>query len=446
MGEPGFPQKIDSQNGYNAMSITTALHAKPTAETCDLTIPLLNMGVKMLNRLMMSHGEKGICPIHLSMLAGKSVAVDVSIYMYRFLKTKELVSGFYRMCLLFKTYNITPVFVFDGKPPSEKSRVLDERRTAKKKATDELREVKKQIAECEAILRRHAGDISGALVDLSGNVIEDAAPEDVEDAATGAATADMNREGVERRVENLNAQAKKLSSKSVYLKSYHISDVMKLVSRQGFAYVKAPGEADVVCAAMCRSGEVYAVLSDDTDLFVYGCPRVLRYFSMSHHSCKLYTTQRILDEMNMDQRKFTLLAVLSGTDYEHDYNDDFGTMFNIFMIYHFLNTPAVWKLLSPLIRGEPLPKLCMKRGTKAKMPENFLSRYLYFIHFVTKHIESIRGALAQFERDAAVVNADSCSEAAKGDGSVTDVYTVVTDEPDEDGLRRLLEYNYIFIV
>lgn len=407
------------------------------------------MGIKMLNTLMQRHGSAGIQPIHLSMLAGKSIAVDVSIYMYRFLKTKELISGFYRMCQMFKAYNITPVFVFDGKAPDEKSRVLEERREAKRQAADELREVERQIAACEAVLSSQTGDISGALVDLSGNVVVE---EDVAAAANvspvlapAVAPAPEEVSHVERRVVELNAQARRLHSKSVYLKSYHIRDVVKLVARQGLAYVKAPGEADVVCAAMCRRGEVFAVLSDDTDLFAYGCPRVMRYFSMSHHSCQLYDTAAIMREMGLDPQKFLLMAVLSGTDYEHEYKDDFGTMFNIFMIYHFLSTPAVWRLVAPLVRGEPLKEIRIAKGSAVRMPEHFLSRYLYFIHFVTKHIESIRAAMAQFEGDPAAT-ANAASGAVAGEGGVAEVYTVVRDEPDQENLERLLGFNAIFIV
>lgn len=40
---------------------------------------------------------------------------------------------------------------------------------------------------------------------------------------------------------------------------------------------KAPPryEADAQLAYMCRAGYLHAVISEDSDLFVYGCPRVL---------------------------------------------------------------------------------------------------------------------------------------------------------------------------
>jgi len=47
----------------------------------------------------------------------------------------------------------------------------------------------------------------------------------------------------------------------------------------GVSYIDADGEADQLCASLVLKNKVYACLSEDMDLFVYGCPRVLRYLS-----------------------------------------------------------------------------------------------------------------------------------------------------------------------
>ena len=59
-----------------------------------------------------------------------------------------------------------------------------------------------------------------------------------------------------------------------------IEEVKKLIKLFGLSYVTADGEADEICAKMVISNQAYACLSEDTDLFVYGCPRVLRYISL----------------------------------------------------------------------------------------------------------------------------------------------------------------------
>lgn len=51
------------------------------------------------------------------------------------------------------------------------------------------------------------------------------------------------------------------------------------------------------------------------DMFVYGCSRVLRYFSLLNHTFVMYDTKKILDELGLTQQEFREICVLSGTDY-----------------------------------------------------------------------------------------------------------------------------------
>jgi len=60
---------------------------------------------------------------------------------------------------------------------------------------------------------------------------------------------------------------------------------------------------------------VWACLSEDMDMFVYGCPRVLRYFSLLNHTAVLYKMKYILQELGVTQKEFREMCVLSGTDY-----------------------------------------------------------------------------------------------------------------------------------
>ena len=59
---------------------------------------------------------------------GKTVVIDTSIYLYRYNSNNELFENFYSMLTLFKLNKITPLFIFDGKPPPEKYDKLNERK------------------------------------------------------------------------------------------------------------------------------------------------------------------------------------------------------------------------------------------------------------------------------------------------------------------------------
>ena len=60
----------------------------------------------------------------------------------------------------------------------------------------------------------------------------------------------------------------------------------------------------------------YACLSEDMDMVGYGCPRVLRYFSLVNETVIQYNYRLILKDLNkIDKEDFTTLCVLAGTDY-----------------------------------------------------------------------------------------------------------------------------------
>jgi 5'-3' exonuclease len=88
----------------------------------------------------------------------------------------------------------------------------------------------------------------------------------------------------------------------------------------GVIYYDAPGEADVLCAYLLKIDKVWACMSDDMDMFLYGCPRVMRNLSLLNHTVSLYDTNTILEELDMSENNFREIMVLSGTDYNTDSN------------------------------------------------------------------------------------------------------------------------------
>jgi len=79
------------------------------------------MGIRNLNKYITNNcNETAIRKIHIRDLAGKKIAVDASIYIYRFLGENKLVDHMYLMTSIFRAYDIIPVFVFDGTPPRRK--------------------------------------------------------------------------------------------------------------------------------------------------------------------------------------------------------------------------------------------------------------------------------------------------------------------------------------
>jgi hypothetical protein len=115
--------------------------------------------------------------------------------------------------------------------------------------------------------------------------------------------------------ENMLQELSVLKQQFIRVTDDDIQKVKGLLTAYGVMYYESTNEADEVCAYMVRSGKAWACLSDDMDMFVYGCTRVLRNVSLLNKTAILYDTPCILEELCMNEDVFKQIMVLSGTDY-----------------------------------------------------------------------------------------------------------------------------------
>lgn len=234
------------------------------------------MGVRSLNRFIQHKCPNASARIHLRELSGKRIAVDTSIYMYRYSGEGALLENMYLMASVFRHYNIHAVFVFDGPPPPQKTDIIELR----KKKKDEAK------IQYDALVK-----ITREKKDASGCDITTTEMDDIEETM------------------------RELKKQFIRLRDCDIITVKELLVSFGFATIDAEGEADALCAKLSIRKRVDACMSDDTDMFVYGCPVVLRNISLLNHSILRYDTAEILKTLKLTQHEFKMMCVVSGTDY-----------------------------------------------------------------------------------------------------------------------------------
>ena len=251
------------------------------------------MGIRHLNRFLKDNASSSIKLCNLSELSGKKIAVDISIYMYRFASNNTLIENIYLMLSVFRHYNIIPIFIFDGKPPPEKHELLRKRKEDKREAENEYNKLK--------------------------NTLE--------------INKDMDDSDKQEIIYNMDM----LKKKFVSINKNDIENVKMLIRSYGATYYDAPGEADELCAMLNIKNKVWASLSEDMDMFVYGCPRVIRYFSLLNHTAIVYDVKGILNNLGISQKELREICVLSGTDYNLECDDTKNSLNNtlkLFKKYH----------------------------------------------------------------------------------------------------------------
>lgn len=84
--------------------------------------------------------------------------------------------------------------------------------------------------------------------------------------------------------------------------------LIEVLKREAVQFVVAPYEADAQLAWMCTAGKVAAVLSEDSDLLVYGCDRVLFKLDPKGYAEEI-CIRRLGEATELDFKNFTMTNV-----------------------------------------------------------------------------------------------------------------------------------------
>jgi len=216
------------------------------------------MGIRYLNSYLTKKCTHGICTILLGTLSHSTVVIDTSIYLYKFKSVDSLVTSMTQLLDLFQSHSIHPIFVFDGKPKINKKHTLKKRQQQKQLAWNQYQQVR--------------------------------------DTETP---------------EVLQA----LKKTFIRVSQRDVESIKLLMDSRQVRYIQAPHEADEVCARMMHQGFAQYCMSDDMDMFVYGCSRVLRQLNLQDGTATLYQLEHMLKALRISLADFQMICILSGTDY-----------------------------------------------------------------------------------------------------------------------------------
>lgn len=220
-------------------------------------------------------------------LSGKKVAIDAFNNIFQFLSiirqrdtgeplrdskgrvTSHLSGLFYRNINLIEN-GIKPIFVFDGKPPKFKRKVVKEREDIREEAREKWKKA-----------------------------VEEGRKEDI----------------------MVYAQASSKLTDNMLVESKELLDLM------GIPWVQAPSEGEAQAVKLIKDGNVFAVGSQDFDSLMFGGEILVRNLSVSGKK-KLPRKEKwievkpemiklndVLSELGVNQNQLVMMGMLIGTDY-----------------------------------------------------------------------------------------------------------------------------------
>ena len=231
------------------------------------------MGIKGLTKTITKYSPESVTNENLYKLSGKRVAVDASLILYQQLLkspgkifrnskgqiTSHITGVFYKI-MNYISLNIEMIFIFDGKPPSNKQDCINQRKEKSKKAKE----------------------------------------------ASLNTTCEQEKE--------------KLEKSSLRLTKDMIDDVKKLLSFMGVSYIHPEvGEGEGYASELCRIGYVDYVLTEDMDTMAYACPKLIR--NCIDRSIKrrdivsIFDYNKLINDIELTHEQFLDFCILCGCDY-----------------------------------------------------------------------------------------------------------------------------------
>lgn len=257
------------------------------------------MGINGLNKFVKKHARDAFIPVPIASFSGKRIAIDGNNWMYTNMATarKKVINRsdvalaepdafairreWFLMALNFiigwLSFNVTPVFSYDGRHPPEKADTKAKRRDARVAAKVKI----------DALYEQLKGDILAR----PANIVEE----------------------LRKELRNYNFIA------------YEDFELFKLVLKKiGIPSLQAVADGEHLCSSLCIEGKVAAVFSNDTDNLVYGCPLLITGFSdyatydehgyrVTHLDC--VRLDRLLAGLNISHSTFVDLCIMSGCDF-----------------------------------------------------------------------------------------------------------------------------------
>ncbi|KAI5858864.1 hypothetical protein BZA05DRAFT_382648 [Tricharina praecox] len=119
----------------------------------------------------------------------------------------------------------------------------------------------------------------------------------------------------EQELKSLRTQQKKDRRDADEVTQVMIQECQQLLTLFGLPYITAPMEAEAQCAELVKLGLVDGIVTDDSDVFLFGGTRVYRYMFNDKQVVQCYLTSDLEKEFSLDQNRLIAAALLLGSDY-----------------------------------------------------------------------------------------------------------------------------------
>ncbi len=272
------------------------------------------MGIKQLNLLIEKFCSSAKNTVKLDAYRGMKIGIDLSIFLYQIkykvnmMQLKEntgqvFIQYLTQMILQLFKYGITPLFIFDGKPPKEKEETILERKRRKDFLT----------IKCD-ILKSCA-----SMDDLSFEEFKEEVMKITNNEKYKNKIFNINENDIvdlfNKSVDELEKEYEKLNKRIIFITSEEIEASKSVFNLLGVKYIHQDCEAESLLSVLHKRNVIDAIISEDTDVLANGGRILLRGFHYDKLTVEEYCLEGILTGLEVNYEQFIDICILCGCDY-----------------------------------------------------------------------------------------------------------------------------------
>lgn len=260
------------------------------------------MGIKSLDSIIRNHAGRSISKSSLLKIRNSRVVVDISGIIYKYIlggkNNVDYIKKFKYFHNKFVKYNITAIYIFDGKAPKEKENIIKTRK-------EKIDKFKNELDICYQDLNNLPNKLNNCTT--FNNYIINKYFEKNEKPRNYLVKSLV--------IDKINISIKRNISKTRYMNKDKITELKDFMKENKILYYQSDIEADNICSAFVKKSIANYCISDDTDMFIYGCPNVIRNINFYNEEIDIYNLDTMLTTLSIDFPQFKDLCILLGCDY-----------------------------------------------------------------------------------------------------------------------------------
>ncbi|MCU0642572.1 MAG: flap endonuclease-1 [archaeon] len=199
-----------------------------------------------------------------------------------------------------------------------------------------------------------------------------------------------------------------------------LAESRELLEAMGIAVYQAPGEGEMQCAELVKSGQAFAVASQDYDTLAVGGKRLIQNLTLSRKkktrsgyifiAPEMIEYEKVLNELGIDGDQLISLAILVGTDFNPGGVKGIGPKKALSLVKEKKYPVAIFKELEeqgrldfkwqevfeifkkPNVTRE---KVSMPKISEAKIREILVERHDFSLERVNNQLDKLKGVKEQ---------------------------------------------------